>query len=147
MKFLFTGEKLYTDNKLPPEYLYQYLAEDIKEKFKNTFGKQILEREKKEAERLSKQVEVSSILGDVAMSEEEVAYYMKFQTETLQASIANAKQYIEEIKNNKEEIDEDFITFDQKHHKSNIIYITKEGYNAYHDGQGNNFYQLPNTKI
>ena len=146
MRFLFTGDKLYTEKKLPPEYLYKYLADDIKEQFKEQFAKQLKEREDKEAERLAKQVDLEDLCGGPAMSEEEVEYYMRFQTETLQASIENARAYVKAVKEaDNKEVDEDFITFDENK-KSNIIYTTKEGYFAYHDGQGNNFYQLPDSK-
>ncbi len=146
MRFLFTGDKLYTEKKLPPEYLYKYLADDIKEQFKEQFAKQLKEREDKEAEKLSKQVDLEEMYGAPAMTEEEVEYYMRFQTETLQASIENAKAYVKSIKDAENKgLDEDFITFDESQ-KSNIIYTTKEGYFAYHDGQGNNFYQLPDSR-
>ncbi len=145
MKFLFAGDKLYSDKKLPPEYLYKYLSDEVKENFKQAFGKQIEEREKKEQERIAKENEILEDFNKAAMSEEEVEYYMQFQTETLHASIENAKKYIDKIKNTKID-NEDFITFDIEKHRPNIIYVTKEGYNAYHDGMGNNFYQLKDSK-
>ncbi len=146
MKFLFTGEKLYSENKLPPEYLYQYLADDIKEAFYQKFAKQIDERATKEAARLQKQNDSLCNLSTQIMSAEEVAYYMQYQTETLQASIENAKQYVKAIKEQEQLTNEDFITFEPKQYPSNIIYTTKEGYLAYHDGKGNNYYQLPDSR-
>ncbi len=80
------------------------------------------------------------------MSAEEVAYYMQYQTETLQASIANAQQYVAAIQAQSAPPNEDFITFAPQQYPSNIIYTTTEGYLAYHDGKGNNFYQLPNSR-
>lgn len=137
MSFFIFGEKLYNVNRLPNNYIFKFLQNDIKQNYMNTHGEKLQERLQR-IEQLK--VKQENPYDEEPINVEESLYYANQSFEMIKDSIKLAEQKVSEVlaSNIDKNIIDDIDTYEiNSNEKPNSIYNDSKGHKLFNDANGN----------